>query len=216
MQQKPFAIAIAGGSGSGKTTLARHLQASLTEARCALLEHDSYYRDLAHLPAAARSANNFDHPDSLESSLLAEHVRALRAGKSIERPEYDFVTHTRKAGSERVQPRPVLLCEGILLLAAPELRSTFDLRVFVDTPADVRALRRLERDIVERGRSITSVMRQYFATVRPMHEAYVAPSRRSADIVIDWRTPLAEQAEQVQRAIDDEGHRGEQHGEPLR
>ncbi|MBL8722550.1 MAG: uridine kinase [Planctomycetes bacterium] len=183
----PFTVALAGGSGSGKTSLTRALLGQLGATRCAVLDHDSYYRDLAHLPLAQRAATNFDHPDSLESDLLAHHLAELRAGRAVQRPDYDFTSHTRKATSTRVEPRPIVLCEGILLLAAPELRSAFDLRVYVDTPADVRALRRVRRDIVERGRTVDSVFEQYLTTVRPMHEQFVEPARATADLVLGWQ-----------------------------
>lgn len=183
----PFTVALAGGSGSGKTSLTRALVGQLGPQHCAVLDHDSYYRDLAHLPFAERAATNFDHPASLESDLLAHHLAELRAGRAVLRPDYDFTTHTRKATRTRVEPRPIILCEGILLLAAPELRAAFDLRVYVDTPADVRALRRVRRDIVERGRTVDSVCEQYLTTVRPMHEQFVEPARATADLVLGWQ-----------------------------
>jgi uridine kinase len=184
---RPFTIGIAGGSGSGKTSLARTLVEMLGPRQCAWLDHDSYYRDLAHLSPAERAAINFDHPDSLDNALLAGHVRELRAGRAVERPCYDFATHARKATTTHIDPRPLVVCEGILLLAVPELADSFDLRVFVDTPADVRILRRLQRDIAERGRTVESVARQYMETVRPMHERFVEPARATADLVLDWR-----------------------------
>lgn len=184
---RPLTIGIAGGSGSGKTSLTRVLVERLGTQQCAALDHDSYYRDLAHLTPKARAAVNFDHPDSLDNALLARHVRELKAGRAIDKPCYDFATHTRTATSRRVEARPMILCEGILLLGVPELRDSFDLRIFVDAPADVRILRRLQRDIAERGRTVESVARQYMATVRPMHERYVEPARATADLVLDWR-----------------------------
>lgn len=184
---RPFAVAIAGGSGSGKTSLTRALVGLLGRDRCAVLDHDSYYRDLAHLPPEVRADANFDHPESLENDLMAQHIERLRLGLPVERPVYDFTTHTRRAGTTRVEARPVILCEGILLLAVAELRSAFDLRVFVDTPADVRALRRVRRDIVERGRTVESVVHQYLESVRPMHERFVEPARASADLVLGWQ-----------------------------
>jgi uridine kinase len=190
----PFTLAIAGGSGSGKTTLARALVGQLGPTECALLDHDSYYRDLSHLPPAERAATNFDHPDSLDSALLAHHIDELRAGRAVQRPRYDFSTHSRLPTATRVQARPVIVCEGILLLAVPELRHAFDLRVFVDTPADVRALRRVQRDISERGRTVESVVQQYLDTVRPMHERFVEPARATADLVLGWQHPVHEWA----------------------
>jgi uridine kinase len=197
MRTGPFTVAIAGGSGSGKTSLTRALVGLLGHADCATLDHDSYYRDLAHLPPATRAATNFDHPDSLESGLLARHLADLRTGRPVERPVYDFARHVRTATTRRVEPRPVIVCEGILLLAVPELRDAFDLRVYLDTPADVRALRRLQRDIVERGRTLESVVHQYLETVRPMHERFVEPARDTADLVLGWQHPTHELAATV-------------------
>ncbi|MEO6594639.1 MAG: uridine kinase [Planctomycetota bacterium] len=194
---RPFTVAIAGGSGSGKTSLTRALVATLGADRCSVLDHDSYYFDLSHLPPAVRAEANFDHPESLDSHLLAGHLENLRAGIAVERPSYDFATHTRRRDATRIEPRPIILCEGILLLAVPELRSAFDLRVFVDTPADVRALRRVRRDIVERGRTVESVVQQYLESVRPMHERFVEPARATADLVLGWQHTPAEWAATV-------------------
>ena len=194
---RPFSVAIAGGSGSGKTSLTRALVGLLGQDHCAVLDHDSYYRDLAHLTPAARAETNFDHPESLESLLMAQHVASLRAGQAVERPVYDFSVHTRTKRTKRVEPRPIIVCEGILLLAVPELRDAFDLRVYVDTPADVRALRRVQRDIVERGRTVESVVLQYMETVRPMHERFVEPARETADLVLGWQHTPAEWAATV-------------------
>ncbi|HEB52554.1 MAG TPA: uridine kinase [bacterium] len=196
-----FAIGIAGGSGSGKTSLTKALVARFGPERCCVLEHDSYYRDLSHQPPEVRAATNFDHPDSLDNGLLAEHLRALSAGRTIERPIYDFSTHTRRPGGDRVGPRPLVICEGILLLSVPELRTAFDLRVFVDTPADVRVLRRLQRDIAERGRTVSSVVHQYLDTVRPMHETFVEPAKRTAQLVLGWRQSPTEQAAIVEQFV---------------
>ena len=194
---RPFTIAIAGGSGSGKTSLTRALADVVGSERCAVLDHDSYYRDLGHQPMAVREAANFDHPDSLENDLLARHLAELQAGRAIDRPRYDFSRHVRLPSVERVEPRGVVLCEGILLLAIPELRAAFDLRVYVDAPADVRALRRVRRDVAERGRTMESVIKQYLDSVRPMHERYVEPARRTADVVLDWRHSSVEHARTV-------------------
>lgn len=193
---RPVCVAICGGTGSGKTTLARALSDALGE-RCAVLDHDSYYRDLSHLPPKERAAVNFDHPDSLENGLLVEHLSDLRAGRTIEKPRYCFSTHSRLPEHDRVAPRPVVLVEGILLLALPELRSAFDLRVFVDVDDDVRALRRLRRDIDERGRTVESVVAQWLATVRPMHRRYVAPAMRAADLVVSGEEPIEQAAQRV-------------------
>lgn len=210
MARNTFAIGISGGSGSGKTSLARALTEALGAERCSLIDHDSYYRDLSDRPLSVRERVNFDHPDSLENDLLARHVQDLLRGAAIDRPVYDFATHTRAATTRRIEAREVVVCEGILLLAVPELQRSFDLRVFVDTPADVRALRRVQRDITERGRTVQSVVQQYFETVRPMHEQFVEPARRTADVVLDWRRSPEEQARTVVQAV-----RERQGGEPL-
>ncbi len=202
MRTAPFAIGIAGGSGSGKTSLTKALAEALGRDRCCVVDHDSYYRDLSDRPLSTRGRTNFDHPDSLENDLLERHLRHLLQGVTIDRPVYDFSTHTRAAERRRVEPRPIVLCEGILLLSVPELRRSFDLRVFVETPADVRALRRVQRDIAERGRTVQSVIQQYFETVRPMHEEFVEPSRATADIVLDWQQQPEEQAATVVRALE--------------
>ncbi len=197
LRLRPFTVAIAGGSGSGKTSLTRALVEAIGGDRCAVLDHDSYYRDLSHLPLVQRAEVNFDHPESLENGLLAEHLQRLREGHAVDRPHYDFATHTRLPACTRVAPRSIVLCEGILLLAVPELRSAFDLRVYVDTPADVRALRRVQRDIVERGRTVQSVVHQYLQSVRPMHERFVEPARSTADLVLGWQHSPAEWASTV-------------------
>lgn len=208
MRSKPFAIAIAGGSGSGKTSLTRALVSVLGAERCCVLDHDSYYRDLSHQLPAVRAATNFDHPDSLDNALLAGHIQQLLAGQTIERPCYDFATHTRLEQTQTIAARPVVICEGILLLAVGELRRSFDLRLYIDTPADVRALRRLQRDILERGRTVQSVIKQYLSTVRPMHEMFVEPARKTADAVLDWRQTSASQAkvilQRIRERLDDE------------
>lgn len=194
-------VAIVGGTGSGKTTLSTALATRLGD-RCAVIDHDSYYRDLAHLLPAERAAVNFDHPDSLENSLLADHLHRLRAGRSVDKPTYCFATHTRKPERKWIEPKPVVIVEGILLLALPELRNAFDLKVFVDVDDDVRALRRLRRDVSERGRTVESVVSQWLQTVRPMHERFVAPSRRSADIVISGEAPTDQSVARLMAQIE--------------
>lgn len=181
---RPLVIGIAGGSGSGKTTIARALIREIGEGACALILHDAYYRDLSHLPLPERAAQNFDHPDALETGLLVAHLRELLAGRVVERPSYDFEQHLRREQTERVQPRPVILVEGVLVLADPELRNLLDLKIYVDTDADLRLMRRLRRDIRDRGRSLDSVFEQYLDTVRPMHVRHVEPTRAFADLVI--------------------------------
>ena len=176
-------IGICGGTGSGKTTVSEKIREPLRD-RVIYLQHDYYYRDLTHLSLDDRRKVNYDHPDSLETSLLTEHLKTLKAGQAIERPDYDFTVHNRRAQTVRIDPKPVIVVEGILIFESAELRSLMDLKVFVDTDADMRFIRRLRRDIVERGRTPHSVMDQYLATVRPMHLEFVEPSKRYADIII--------------------------------
>lgn len=177
-------LGIAGGSGSGKTTIARKIAASLSADDVAILEHDAYYRDRQDLSFEARCQVNYDHPSSLETELLVAHLRALRRGETIHAPIYDFTSHTRSAEFRVVRPMPVLIVEGILVFVEPALRDLFDIKVFVDTDADIRAFRRIRRDLEQRGRSFQSVREQYYATVRPMHLEFVEPSKRWADIII--------------------------------
>jgi uridine kinase len=177
-------VGIAGGSGSGKTTVVRRIVETLSPERVALLEQDAYYRDGSHLPFEARVARNYDHPDSIEEELLAAHADALRRGEAVESPCYDFVHHIRRPETRRVDPRPCVVVEGILVLACEPLRELLDLRLFVDTDPDLRFIRRLRRDIDERGRTPASVMEQWEATVRPMHLQFVEPSKRHAHLII--------------------------------
>lgn len=180
----PLVIGIAGGSGSGKTTVAQTILQRVGADRIAFLQHDSYYKDLTGLPPAQRNEFNFDHPNSLETELLIKHIGALRSGKAVEVPIYDFSTDSRTAQSFTVQPHNVILVEGILIFTEAALRKMFDIKIFVDTDADLRFIRRLERDIHERGRTTDSVVKQYLHTVRPMHLEFVEPSKRYADIII--------------------------------
>jgi len=180
----PLIIGLAGGSGSGKTTIARSIVEAVGRDDVVLLQHDAYYRDQSHLPLEERAKVNYDHPDSLETDLLVRHLEDLLAGKAVERPVYDFTVHNRSAESVRVEPKPAIIVEGILVLYEPELRRLMDLKIYVDTDPDLRVLRRLERDINERGRSFGSVYDQYLATVRPMQMQFVEPSKRYSDIVI--------------------------------
>jgi len=180
----PLVIAIAGGTGSGKTTVANAIIERVGAQHIAYLPHDAYYKDLKNLPEAQRQLVNFDHPDSLETEMLVEHVRTLKAGHSIERPVYDFKTHSRTRQTVPLQPQPIVIVEGILIFVEPDLRELFDVKIFVDTPPDIRFIRRLERDIHERGRTADSVIQQYQATVRPMHLEFVEPSKRYADVII--------------------------------
>ncbi|MBP1692661.1 MAG: uridine kinase [Chloroflexi bacterium] len=180
----PLIIGIAGGSGSGKTTLAHLILERIGHSRIALLPHDAYYKDLNNLPRNERETVNFDHPNSLDTELLIEHVRKLKKSEAIELPVYDFKTHSRTTITQRIEPRPVVMVEGILIFAEPVLRGLLEVKIFVDTDADIRFIRRLQRDISERGRSTESVIRQYLATVRPMHLEFVEPSKRYADVII--------------------------------
>jgi uridine kinase len=180
----PLIIGLAGGSGSGKTTIAESVVEAIGPGNVALLQHDAYYRDQSHLSVKERAETNYDHPDALETDLLVAHLRALLAGESIDRPTYDFTVHNRSPDSVRIDPKPVILVEGILVLSDPSLRDLMDLKIYVDTDPDLRVVRRLGRDLTERGRSFDSVRGQYLDTVRPMHLQFVEPSKRYADIVI--------------------------------
>lgn len=179
-----FVIGIAGGSGSGKTTIANAIMDSVSPGQAVMLAHDNYYRDLSDISIADRAVVNFDHPDSLESSLLAQHLEQLKQNLPINMPTYDFTHHTRAPKTITIHPAEVILVEGILTLASPELVPLFDLKIFVDTDSDIRFIRRLTRDIKDRGRSLEAVIAQYQQTVRPMYLEFVEPSKRYADIII--------------------------------
>lgn len=180
----PLVIGVAGGSGSGKTTVADMVLKRVGRQRIAYLPHDAYYRELTGLPPAQRVLVNFDHPDSLESEMLRDHILQLKEWKSVELPVYDFTTHSRTKETIHVEPKRVILVEGILIYADPELRKLFDVKIFVDTDSDIRFIRRLNRDITERGRTTEMVVKQYMNTVRPMHLEFVEPSKRYADVII--------------------------------
>ena len=182
--QPPLVIAIAGGSGSGKTTVANVILQRVGPHRIAYLQHDSYYRELTGLAPAQRSVVNFDHPDSLETELLVEHIQLLKSYQPVNVPVYDFTTHSRTGETVEVTPHRVIIVEGILILAVPELRKLFDVKIFVDTDSDIRFIRRLKRDLEERGRTTEAVVQQYLNTVRPMHLEFVDPSKRYADVII--------------------------------
>lgn len=177
-------LGVAGGSGSGKSTVVRELVRSLGDDVASVIRHDWYYRDLVHLPFEERAAVNFDHPDSLETEMLVRHLRELLAGDAIHAPTYDFSSHTRGERKVTVKPTPVIVLDGILVLAHAELREIMELAVFVDTEPDVRLIRRMRRDTEKRGRTAESVVEQYEKTVRPMHLEFVEPSRRYADLTI--------------------------------
>jgi uridine kinase len=180
----PLVIGIAGGSGSGKTTLAFLVRDRVGAERIAYLPHDSYYKDLSSLPPNQRMTINFDHPDSLDTSLLIQHIEQLKRHEPVELPIYNFKTHSRTERTERIEPKPVIMVEGILIFADAALRKLLDVKIFVDTDSDIRFIRRLERDIAERGRTTEMVVRQYLSTVRPMHMEFVEPSKRYADVIV--------------------------------
>ena len=177
-------IGIAGGSGSGKTTVANAILKAVGKEKIAYLPHDAYYKDLSDLPPMQRKQVNFDHPDSLDNDLLIEHIQSLKNHKPIELPVYDFTTDSRTDQTVLIKPHRVIIVEGILIFADPKLRDLFDVRLFVDTDADIRFIRRLQRDITERGRTTENVINQYLKTVRPMHLEFVEPSKRYADVII--------------------------------
>jgi uridine kinase len=181
---RPLIIGVAGGSGSGKTTVARRIAEALPPSGVSILEHDAYYRDRCDISYEERCQLNFDHPDGLETELLVAHLAALREGRAIDLPIYDFKHHRRSTESRRVAPTPVVIVEGILVFVDPRLREHLDIKIYVDTDADIRAFRRIRRDIEHRGRTFDSIREQYYRTVRPMHLMFVEPSKRWADVII--------------------------------
>lgn len=181
---KPILIGIAGGTGSGKTTVLEKIKSIAGENKIGFLHHDSYYKDQSHKTFAERIKTNYDHPDSLETDLLISHLHDLIQGKAVLVPIYDFNQHNRMKETEKVTPTPIIIIEGILIFVDKKLRDIFDVKIFVDTDADVRFIRRLKRDITERGRTVESVIEQYLTTVRPMHLEFVEPSKRYADVII--------------------------------
>ncbi|MFW5713484.1 MAG: uridine kinase [Brevefilum sp.] len=183
-ESKTMVVGIAGGTGSGKTTLADLILKRVGRDRITYLPHDAYYRDQKSLPLEERAKVNYDHPDSLETELLVDHIHQLKNGQAVEMPVYDFTTHSRKDETVLVEPKPVLIVEGILIFVEKELRNLFDMKIYVDTDADIRFIRRLTRDIEERGRTVQSVIEQYLDTVRPMHLEFVESSKRNADIIV--------------------------------
>lgn len=183
-EHRPVTIAVAGGTGSGKTTISNALLERVGHHNIAYIPHDAYYRELDHLSAEERAAINFDHPDSLDTELMIEHIKALQSWQPVEIPIYDFKTHRRTESTQHVSAQPIILVEGILIFAEEQLRELFDVKIFVDTDADLRFIRRLQRDITERGRTADSVVAQYLSTVRPMHLKFVEPSKRYADVII--------------------------------
>jgi uridine kinase (EC 2.7.1.48) len=184
MRKRPVVIGIAGGTGSGKTTVAEAIVRRIGPERIALIQQDSYYKDQSHLPIEERVRINYDHPESIDTALLIRHLQELIAGRPVEVPIYDFTTYTRTPHTRRVEPRPVILVEGILVFVEKALRDLFDIKIYVDADPDIRFIRRLRRDLAERGRTLESVIQQYLSTVRPMHLEFVEPSKRYADIII--------------------------------
>lgn len=181
---RPLVVGVAGGTGAGKTTVTRAIAEAVGHERCAELPEDAYYREYHDLSDTQRTAINWDHPDTIEVELLLEHIHRLVEGHAIERPVYDFAAYARSPQTIRIEPKPVIIVEGILLYVEPRLRDLFDVKVFVDTDADLRFIRRLLRDVRDRGRTVENVVSQYLATVRPMHVAFVEPSKRFADIIV--------------------------------
>lgn len=186
MGKKPIVFGVAGGTASGKTTVATTILEAVGAAQVAYLPHDAYYRDMSYLPLSERARLNYDHPESLETELLIEHVEQLVAGKAVPVPVYDFTEHRRTAETNLVEPSPIILIDGILIFTNRELRELMDIKIYVDTDADIRFIRRLERDMNERGRTLESVINQYVRTVRLMHLEFVEPSKRYADVIIPF------------------------------
>jgi len=180
----PTIIGIAGGSGSGKSTVQRRILDAFGDDHISIIEHDSYYRDLSHLPFEERAVFNFDHPAALETELCVRHLDALKQGHTIACPVYDFANHVRLEETRKIEPRPVIILDGILVLAEPELRERMNIKLFVDAADDERLMRRIQRDLYQRKRSIESILGQYERTVRPMHLEFVEPSKRFADVII--------------------------------
>lgn len=180
----PVVIGVAGGTGSGKTTVVREIVRSIGQDDVVVIQHDSYYRDRSQIPPSERSLINYDHPDALETSLCIQHIQALREGHSVEVPVYDFATHTRLTNSILIRPHEVIIVEGILILVDAALRQLLDMKIFVDTDADVRFIRRLQRDVTERSRTVEAVIQQYLDSVKPMHFEFVEPSKRFADVIL--------------------------------
>ncbi len=181
---RPVIFSVAGGTGSGKTTVAHNILQLIGQEHIAYVPHDAYYKHQSQLSLEERRRTNYDHPDSLETSLMIKHIKQLVNGQAVDIPVYDFTIHLRTSQTTHVEPAPIILVEGILILSEPELRKLFDIKIFVDTDADLRLIRRLQRDMQERGRTFDSVIKQYLTTVRPMHMEFVEPSKRYADVII--------------------------------
>jgi len=198
----PFLIGVAGGSGSGKSTLVEQILRTIDSDQVVIVPHDAYYRNQATLPMKEREAVNYDHPDSLETELLIGHLQALRSGQHVDQPVYDFSHHTRADETRLVHSRPIILVEGILIYAIPELRAELDLKLFVDTEADIRLARRLKRDVQERGRTFEFSLNQYLQFTKPMHEQFVEPSKRYADVIIPEGGLNANAIQMIQAQIE--------------
>jgi uridine kinase len=198
---RPYLVGICGGTGSGKTTAARRIAECLLPDTVSLIDADAYYRDLSHLPCAQRSAINFDHPAALDGDLLAAHLQQLQRGRPIRKPVYDFTRHVRSSETMTVEPRPIIITEGMLIFALESVRRLFDLRVFIDEEADIRLLRRIIRDVSLRGRSLASVAEQYLGSVRPMHSRFVEPCKAAADIVLQGCDTLADLIARLQQQL---------------
>jgi uridine kinase len=184
VEMPAYLVGIAGGTGSGKTTIAECIVGSLPTEKVCVIQHDNYYRDRPDLSYEERCQLNFDHPDALETDLLIEHLARLKSGEPIPMPKYDFKTHRRQEETEHLEPRPIVIVEGILVFVDERLRAQLDIKLFVDTPSDIRAFRRIRRDLEQRGRTFTSIREQYYASVRPMHLQFVEPSKAYADLII--------------------------------
>ena len=195
-RRPPFLIGVAGGTGSGKTTLTQNILDAIG-GKVAVIQHDWYYRDRSDMTPRQRAAINYDHPKALETTLLVRHLRKLRRGQKIMAPLYNFVTHTRMPGGEEIEPTPVIIVEGILIFADEKLSALFDLKIFVHTEADLRLLRRLQRDMTERGRSFENAVNQYLETVRPMHQMFVEPGKEKADIIVPASAPNEKAVEMI-------------------
>lgn len=209
MTERKLIIGVAGGTGSGKTTVAKGIQRLLGESHVLVLTQDSYYKDRSHVPLEKRMDENFDHPDAMDVPLLVEQLSKLSAGEPIDEPIYDFVHHVREPQIRQVLPREVIICEGILILAIPEIRELCGIKLFVHTDDDIRFIRRMKRDINERGRSLESVIEQYVNQVRPMHEAFVEPSRRYADLIVPEGGKNTVALDVIAARIRDQLNRGE-------
>lgn len=183
-EDRPIIVGVAGGSGSGKTTIARHLLEILGENHITYIPHDNYYKDLSHLTEEERDARNFDHPDALDTHLMIADLHKLKSMEAVQIPVYDFKTHTRKSDTASIVPRRVILIEGVLIFADEELANLIDIKIYVDTESDIRFIRRLQRDVLERQRDVEGVINQYMTSVKPMHTLYVEPSKRLADVII--------------------------------